>query len=142
MAQIGFKFLLEKQNGYKLIIDSYYEANKTTYSFFDRYVLIYTVVIVEINIFHLQTRQTSLTAEASIFRSTFHYDLISHMFDDSEFCSKLNLFSRQLLQCLQNYDDTEFKRQPQDPTKNRSINTPINPTSYVFQPTLPKNKSR
>lgn len=53
MAQIGFKFLLEKQNGYKLIIDSYYEANKTTYSFFDRYVLIYTVVIVEINIFHL-----------------------------------------------------------------------------------------
>lgn len=66
---------------------------KITYSFFNRYILIYAVAVVKINVVHLKPLQTSLTAEASIFWSTIDCDIVSRIFHNAKLCCKLNLLS-------------------------------------------------
>lgn len=59
------------------------------------------MLVIKINIVHIKPFETCFTALAHIFRGTVDF-YMTHIggHDNSEFRGYLNLFSRQLLQCL------------------------------------------
>ena len=73
---------------------------KKTHSVFYRDSCVHAVLVIEVNIVHIEALQARFAAGSNIFRTAIDLDFVRSNFHYAKFCGYLDLLSRQLLQRL------------------------------------------